>query len=89
MKGWSGASSGEAVSGPSKNVNLAINMCTLGQEVDFEDAEPEERDIEAENELIQGVSGDPLAAYDVDVREEGKAIQDYLEKIAELQGLAG
>ena len=61
----------------------------LGQEVDFEDADPEERDIEAENELIQGVSGDPLAAYDVDVHEEGKAIQDYLDKIVELQGLDG
>ena len=61
--------------------------CVGWQDLDPEECEPEERDIEAENELISGVPGDPLAAYDVDVREEGQAIQEYLDKIAQLQGL--
>ncbi|KAK9821402.1 hypothetical protein WJX74_010307 [Apatococcus lobatus] len=57
------------------------------EESDAEGADLDERDIEAENELLKGVSGDPLAAYDVDVGEEGKAIQQYLDKVAKVQGL--
>ncbi len=48
----------------------------------------EERDLEAEHQLLEGVSGDPLAAYDVDVREEGRAIQDYLDRLASMQSLS-
>ena len=52
-----------------------------------DDAEQEERDAEAEEQLLEGVSGDPLAAYDVDVREEGHAIQEYLDRLASMQGI--
>lgn len=38
----------------------------------------DERDADAETELASVVKDDPLAAYDVDVRQEGLAIQEYL-----------
>lgn len=41
-------------------------------------------DWDAETELASVVKDDPLAAYDVDVRQEGMAIQEYLRL---LQGL--
>ncbi|KAK9803479.1 hypothetical protein WJX73_006601 [Symbiochloris irregularis] len=36
------------------------------------------RDEEMEAELVHSVSGDPLAAFDVEVHAEGQAIQQYL-----------
>ena len=38
----------------------------------------DDRDADAENELASVLKDDPLAAYDVDVRHEGMAIQEYL-----------
>ena len=38
----------------------------------------DDRDADAETELASVVKDDPLAAYDVDVRQEGMAIQEYL-----------
>lgn len=39
------------------------------------------RDEAAEAELAAAARTDPLAAYDVDVREEGAAIQEYLARL--------
>ena len=41
----------------------------------------EPRDREMEESLAHSVSGDPLAAYDVDVQEEGQAIKQFLALI--------
>lgn len=38
----------------------------------------DDRDAAAETELASVVKDDPLAAYDVDVRQEGMAIHEYL-----------
>ena len=57
------------------------------ESLDPDDLIPETRDVEAEDELIEGVSRDPLAAYDVHVSEEGQAIQEYLDKIASMPGI--
>lgn len=43
-----------------------------------EQAQQDGRDEEMEAELAQGVSDDPLAAFDVEVQAEGQAIQHYL-----------
>lgn len=43
------------------------------------------RDADAETELASVVKDDPLAAYDVDVRQEGMAIQEYLRLLQEQQ----
>ncbi len=43
-----------------------------------DESQEEVRDAEAEAELAAVVKDDPLAAYDVDVRQEGLAIQEYL-----------
>ena len=43
-----------------------------------DEPQEEDRDAEAEAELAAVVTDDPLAAYDVDVRQEGLAIQEYL-----------
>ena len=45
----------------------------------------DDRDCEAEAELAAVVKDDPLAAYDVDVRQEGLAIQEYLTLIQQQQ----
>lgn len=37
-----------------------------------------DRDADAETELASVLKDDPLAAYDVDVQQEGMAIQEYL-----------
>ena len=37
----------------------------------------------AEAELAAAARTDPLAAYDVDVREEGAAIQEYLARLGD------
>ena len=39
------------------------------------------RDADAEAELAAVVKDDPLAAYDVDVRQEGMAIHEYLRML--------
>ena len=39
----------------------------------------DDRDADVETELASVVKDDPLAAYDVDVRQEGMAIQEYLK----------
>ncbi|KAK9864415.1 hypothetical protein WJX84_011594 [Apatococcus fuscideae] len=84
------ASAAAATAGPSE----VAEMDPLDDQEDFQeesldpdDLVPETRDVEAEDELIQGVSRDPLAAYDVHVSEEGQAIQEYLDKIASMQGI--
>ena len=41
------------------------------------------RDEAAEAELAAAARTDPLAAYDVDVREEGAAIREYLARLAD------
>ena len=41
------------------------------------------RDDAAEAELAAAARTDPLAAYDVDVREEGAAIQEYLARLSD------
>ena len=41
----------------------------------------EERDVEMEEELTKDVKGDPYAEYDVSVREETEAIEEYLALI--------
>ena len=43
----------------------------------------DDRDADAETELASVVKDDPLAAYDVDVRQEGMAIQEYLRLLQE------
>lgn len=43
-----------------------------------EDSDAQGRDEEMEAELAHSVSGDPLAAFDVEVQAEGQAIQQYL-----------
>jgi hypothetical protein len=48
--------------------------------------EEEERDEEMEAELTGAVRRDPLSAYDVDVQEEGAAIQEYLALLAQPPG---
>ena len=40
------------------------------------------RDIDMEEKLANAADSDPLAAYDVDVRIEGEAINEYLARIA-------
>ena len=48
--------------------------------------EPVERDTEMEESLATSVSVDPLAAYDINVQQEGQAVQQYLALIdAQLQ----
>lgn len=46
----------------------------------------DDRDADAETELAAVVKDDPLAAYDVDVRQEGMAIQEYLRMLQESGG---
>lgn len=46
----------------------------------------DDRDADAETELASVVKEDPLAAYDVDVRQEGMAIQEYLRMLQESVG---
>ncbi len=46
----------------------------------------DDRDADAETELAAVVKDDPLAAYDVDVRQEGMAIQEYLSMVQESVG---
>jgi hypothetical protein len=47
-----------------------------------DEEEEEARDDEMENEIAEGVTGDPLAQYDVDVSKEGEMIQEYLALVA-------
>lgn len=42
-----------------------------------------DRDEEMEQELTSATRSDPMAAYDVDVSEEGAAIQEYLSLLAQ------
>ena len=50
-----------------------------------DESQEEDRDAEAEAELAAVVKDDPLAAYDVDVRQEGLAIQQYLMLLQQQQ----
>lgn len=50
-----------------------------------DESQEEDRDAEAEAELAAVVKDDPLAAYDVDVRQEGLAIQEYLMLLQQQQ----
>jgi hypothetical protein len=50
-----------------------------------DESQEEDRDAEAEAELAAVVKDDPLAAYDVDVRQEGLAIQEYLMLLQQRQ----
>ena len=50
-----------------------------------DESQEEDRDAEAEAELAAVVNDDPLAAYDVDVRQEGLAIQQYLMLLQQQQ----
>lgn len=50
-----------------------------------DESQEEGRDAEAEAELAAVVKDDPLAAYDVDVRQEGLAIQEYLMLLQQQQ----
>lgn len=43
-----------------------------------QDVPEERRDAEMEDEIVEGVTGDPFAQYDVDVSKEGEVIQEYL-----------
>lgn len=45
-------------------------LCAHGQESG--------RDEEMEQELTSAANSDPMATYDVDVTEEGQAIQEYM-----------
>ena len=50
-----------------------------------DESQEEDRDAEAEAEVAAVVKDDPLAAYDVDVRQEGLAIQEYLMLLQQQQ----
>ncbi len=50
-----------------------------------DESQEEDRDAEAEDQLAAVVKDDPLAAYDVDVRQEGLAIQEYLMLLQQQQ----
>lgn len=49
------------------------------------ESQEEDRDADTEAELAGVVKDDPLAAYDVDVTQEGLAIQEYLMLLQQQQ----
>ena len=57
---------------------LIVGADEAGPSDAIDDDQQDDRDAEAEAELAALVKDDPLAAYDVDVRQEGLAIQEYL-----------
>ena len=46
-------------------------------------AGPDQRDVDAEEELTSAARNDPFAAYDVEVTLEGEAIREYMALLAE------
>lgn len=50
-----------------------------------DESQEEDRDADTEAELAGVVKDDPLAAYDVDVTQEGLAIQEYLMLLQQQQ----
>ncbi|GBG66204.1 hypothetical protein CBR_g57083 [Chara braunii] len=50
----------------------------LSADEDDEGTMNEVRDVGMEDEIARDISGDPFSEYDVDMAEEGKAIEEYL-----------
>lgn len=71
------------------------NACCmlLQAENGYESSPSDSEDAEMEAELIHTVTGrdkdDPLSAYDIDVAEDGEAIQMYMSLLASAKAAAG
>lgn len=70
---------------PNENASAPVSMpdnigsSCLSVNEDVEDTtEAVERDIEMEDELTHGLTGDVLSDYDIEITKEGEAINEYL-----------
>lgn len=65
--------------GPQNATATVVEMQDVTENHNEHDSAPVEvRDQEMEEDIVNNLTGDPLADYDIEVEEEGKAIAEYL-----------